>query len=532
MQDQTLNNTGYPKKHIDPSKIKTGQSLDRGNLYEADGTLVGPIPTKEYASFEKWDNEIKNRGEDIRMKNNEEIAVTSEELDETGLKTAFMADKRDAIYRIATHLINKHSIKTIKGTRIREVFIYKDGIYISGEDVLKKDIRDLLKELCTTHYIKEIVETIKDSTTIDRDEFKADINLINLNNGTLNISTGELIEHDPKHIFFTKIPINYSKDAECPMIKKYLYEVLDDNNVIIIQEWLGYALYREYFIKKAIILVGEGDTGKTTLISLSGAFVGENNVSGVSLQKISSDKFAVAHLYNKHINLYDDLSFKDVNDNGAFKIATGGGIITGEKKFGDQFQFRNYAKLTFACNKIPDVKDTTDDAYFNRWMVVQFNKVIEEEKQDKQLIHKITTPDELSGLLNFGLEGLKRLLKNQRFSYDKEIDEIRTEMLRSGSAIARFICDCLEEKQGEWISKENMYRTFVQYAHSSKLPAVSNKAFGSKLRIFAPYIAEGKPKDPKTGQQITAWWNVKFKSESDQSLMEVRDKQEQQPLIS
>ena len=425
----------------------------------------------------------------------------------------FDKDGKIEVYALATYLIAENHTQTIAGVR-RDIFIYQDGIYIEGEDKLKKDIRAILKDACTNYHIREIIETIKDRTSIDREAFFSPIHLINLNNGVLDTSTNEFLPHSPKHLFFTKIPVDYDTNADCPIIKKYFSDVLDTDQILVIQEWFGYALYREYMIKKALICVGEGDTGKTTLINLLFAFIGTKNVSGVSLQKITYDKFAAAHLYNKHINLYDDLSFKDIQDNGAFKIATGGGVIPAEKKFKDQFLFKNYAKLTFACNKIPDVKDASDDAYFNRWMVIHFDHVIEEENRDRQLIHKMTAAHELSGLLNFALEGLKRILETKRFSYNKDTHEIKMEMMRSASSIACFAGDCMEEMTGEWISKEDLYHAYTEYASAHKQPAVSMKMFGGRLPMHTPYIAEYKPVDPSNPKkQVTAWRNVKLKVE-------------------
>ena len=108
-------------------------------------------------------------------------------------------------------------------------------------------------------------------------------------------------------MFFTKIPVAYKKDENCPQVKKFLSEILHENDIPIIQEWFGYCLYRSYFIKKAIIFVGEGDTGKTTLLRLKERFIGKDNVSGISLQKMTSDKFAPVQLFNRHVNIYDYL---------------------------------------------------------------------------------------------------------------------------------------------------------------------------------------------------------------------------------
>lgn len=438
-------------------------------------------------------------------KRKRDISGTSE------FKVSFkMKDKKEAVYHLSKHLIETYHVKTIKGTK-REMFIYQDGMYIPGEDVVRENIRFHLQEICTTQTVKEVLETVKDLSPIDREKFSVEKHLLNLNNGVLNTRSKELMPHSPNYLFLTKIPVDFNPSTDCPTIKKYLSDVLDDEQITLVQEWAGYGLYPEYFIKKAIIFVGDGDTGKTTLINLLHTFYGERNVSGVSLQKISSDKFSCAHLYKKYINLYDDLSFKDISDNGAFKIATGGGIITGEKKYGDQFQFKNYSKLTFACNKIPDVKDADDEAYFNRWIVIKFNYVVEEKDKDKQLIHRMTTSQELSGFLNFAIEGLGRLLENEKFSYDKSSEEIKAEMLQSGSSIGKFVVNCLEAGEGPHISKDDMYEAFIRYTQQNNLPNANIETLGKRLPKYASYISTWRPVDKKTGKQFSAWSNVKFK---------------------
>jgi len=444
-----------------------------------------------------------------------ELEEAMKEGAENDFKHAFKSpkNKKEVYYKIATYLIEKHNIKTIGGVKVREIFIYKDGIYIEGVNMLHQEIRELLEELCKKHDVNEIIETIKDRTVADRKDFFVDLNFINLNNGVLNIRTNELFPHNPKYLFFSKFPLNYKNGVDCPNIKNFLKETLKSEDITIFQEWLGFGLYRRYFIKKAMIFVGEKDTGKSTSIRVIQEFYGLENICSMSLQKISHDKFATSNFYNKHMNTYDELDYNDIQNNGHFKMVTGGVSIPGEYKFGNQFLFINYAKLLFACNKIPDVKDANDEAYFDRWIVIPFNNMVDKDKIDPFLIEKLTTLEEMSGLLNFALEGLQRLLKNNRFSYEKTPDEIKVEMLRSGSTVANFAYDCLEQDPKSWISKEDMYKAFVEYAVKNKLPSgISIKTIGSKLPKYVSYISEGKPKD-KDGKQITAWMGVKFKEQ-------------------
>lgn len=471
-------------------------------------------------AFLKWNErntppldhkELRTVWESIKSRRTDDLFKESPD----NLKSLYEKDKKIGAYKIAKFLVDHHHIKTTD-ERNREVYVYRDGIYVSGANILGAEIQRILEELSSNNGKKEILEKIKDLTLVDRSVFTVEENLINLENGIFDLKDFTLKSHTPVHLFLNKIPISFDSKVECPAIKSFLESILDPQNVEIIREWAGYALYRRYFIKKAIIFVGEPNTGKTTLISLLTKFVGERNVSGVSLQRISSDKFVTAQLYTKHLNIFDDLSSKDINDNGVFKIATGGGYITGEYKFGNQFTFQNYAKLTFACNKIPSVADTNDEAYFSRWIIIPFNKQV--VVQNKFLLDEITSDEELTGFLNFALEGLQRLLETKSFSYSRDPQDIKTEMLKSGSPIANFAFDCLIQGTSEdWLSKEELYEAFAKYARSNELPIATIGEFGKKLPTYVSYISNSKKviPDPHGGKLKldTGWRNIKFKTD-------------------
>ncbi len=327
-------------------------------------------------------------------------------------------------------------------------------------------------------------------SAIDREEFE-DIpeELICLENGIYNIKTKKLEEHNPKYYFKTKLSIDYNKEADCILIKKFLQDILYDEDIPVMQEWFGYNLYKRYFIKKAMILFGIKDTGKTILLNLLMAFISRKNTCGISLQRISSgDKFALSSLKDKFANVFDDLSSQDLKDQGGFKIATGGGFITAEYKFGDSFQFLNHAKHIFATNKIPPVEDVEDDAYYDRWLPIPFDNQFEKKDQDKFLLDKLTTKEELSGLLNYALKGLERLLDTGVFSYKKDSDEIRRIMERHSDSLSAFVQDVLFEKTGNKITKEDMYNIYSIYVKDNKLSKLSKTQLGRRLQKYCYYI--------------------------------------------
>ncbi len=538
-----------PKQKTQKDWQKIAEGVDEGSRNDTAASYIGKLLhelSPELWESAGWDaavvfNERNNpplplgelRDTFDSIKSREQLRRRSQTDFLSGLTEDFEKRPKEARFKISNYLLQNYSIKTIGGRKERELYLFEDGVYILGENKIKAEIQTLIGAYATSSTKKEIIDQVKDLSLTGREEFNVEPKFINLNNGVLEIDKLILHPHNPQFLFMNKVPVDYIPDADCPQVKKFLTQILEKQDIPVVQEWFGYALYRSYFIKKALINVGERDTGKSTLLRLLARFIGKENVSGVSLQSLGSDKFAAANLYNKHVNIYDDLSFSDIHDNGAFKIATGGGIITGEFKFGDQFQFENYSKLTFSCNKIPNVTDTDDEAYFNRWIVIQFNKIV--PNPDKFLIQKIATPEELSGLLNFALEGLQRLLANQEFSYQKDPDEIKTEMLRSGSILANFVYDCLEEEAGAWISKDKMYEALVSYTTQRGLPAFTKENLGKKLHKYAAYIMDGKQldKDPITGQQkqITGWRNVKIKSSNHNEDEPIRDSRDNSQLL-
>lgn len=403
------------------------------------------------------------------------------------------------IDKFAQHLITKYSFKTLYGKVAEELLVFDNSIFQpeKAKEIIKTECEKELGKHCKNFIVLEVLEKIKRLTPADRKKFdNIPLHLIPLENGIYDLESKSLIKFSPIYPFRFKIPISFDINADCPNFLKYLGEVLYEDDRPVVQEWLGYLLYRRYFIKKGMIFVGEKDTGKTVLLNAIIKFIGHENTSGINLQRVSyGDKFGLAALYNKHLNVYDDLSAKDVSDGGGFKICTGGGYQTAEYKFGDSFTFCNFAKLLFACNKIPPIKDVDDNAYYDRWMPIQFDNVIPETEQDKFLIDKLSTPAELSGLLNWALIGLERLLKAGHFSFNKNQDEVKRIMERSGNPLAGFVQDVLEEKAGNRITKELMFEAYSIWAKIKGMSRLSKEQLGRQLEKICPFILAKRDKE-------------------------------------
>ena len=426
------------------------------------------------------------------------------------LKETLTSTRRDGIWQISEMLIESYSIKTI-GESKKEIYLYQAGVYVEGQSILEEDIRIILEELMNKSIVSEILGHIKAGTRAERKDFKVDKNFINFNNGVYDLEANKLRYHDPKYLFFHKLAVNYDPYAKCPMVDEFLNQILREDHVNIMKEWFGYVLYRDYFIKKALILTGEKNTGKTTALNIFASLIGRENTSGVSLHQIAGDKFSTAELYNKHLNLVDDLQADDIKSTGKFKMVTGKSGIGAEYKFGNRFQFQNFAKLTYACNKIPNVQDNDDDAYFERWIVIKFDRPV--DKPDKFLLDRILTEEEKSGLLNQLLRHLNNLIANQEFTYKRDSEEIKADMIKSSSSVASFVYDCLKEEVGSIITKDDLHYYFGLYAKEENLPFEELKKFGKELLKHAKYITESR-----LGTQRT-WNNIKLNDDYDEKYI-------------
>ena len=369
----------------------------------------------------------------------------------------------------------------------QEIYYYNSGFYhCGGENRIKTEVDYFLDDLTSIHRKSEVADYIKNKNIINRSQLEPPLRYINLQNGIYDLTKDELLEHDPKYFFINQIPIDYDKNATCPKIISFFHDVLYKEYYPLMQELFGFLLYREYFLHKAFMFYGGGRNGKGTTIRLISKLLGEKNYSSRKLISLMEDRFAKASLFGKMANLGAEVSGKVLNDTSDFKNLTGGEPITGERKFFGSFNFTNYAKLIFNANQIPYSKDKST-AFFARWIIIVFPETFEmdDKKTNPNIFNEISTDEEMSGLLNWALDGLRRLKKTNRFSYAENGEEDegeRYELLAKPDM--RFIYNTLTVASGEFIPTEDVYAAYEEWAEPRRYPILTKTAFSRSIKRY------------------------------------------------
>ena len=222
---------------------------------------------------------------------------------------------------------------------------YIDGCYrLISDDELKGFIKQYITAFDTTLLkMKDVNEVynnlITDRNFIKEQQLNADENIINFRNGILRLDTMTLIPHSPQIMSTIQIPCNWNPqcciNGRSPVFDSFLDTFTESDRVKkdFLMQYIGVCIsnIKGYRMKKALFMVGPGDTGKTQLKSLTEMLLGEENTSPADLPDLEK-RFGASALYGKRLVGSSDMSFATVSEIKLFKQITGGDEISIEKK--------------------------------------------------------------------------------------------------------------------------------------------------------------------------------------------------------
>ena len=398
--------------------------------------------------------------------------------------------------RAVNYLLEHFHIYSMREDNKTEIWIYIDGIYVrNGRTYLEEELYLILREKFKSTNIRDIIKKVIAKTYIDKYDFfeKEPKDEIAVQNGILNLKTRKLSDFTPEKVFFSKLRCDYDDSADCEMIRSFIENIVAcETDVKTLQEMVGFLFLRDYKFHKAFMLEGDGRNGKGQFIQIVQKLLSPLNFTALSLNQIENDKFLVINLHKKLANICGDLSSNDLKTTGVFKNLTGGDPIVADRKNSSPVEFTNYAKMIFACNQLPITNDNTH-AFFNRWVIVSFPYTFHDKSDidPTNPMHKIKVPSiaekissdsEMSGFLNWALDGLTRLLKNKEFTTNASTLDVKRKWISKSNSFQAFCEDFIEVgNSNDFMLKSDMRRSYTNFCNQYGLLILSDKKIKNYL---------------------------------------------------
>lgn len=282
---------------------------------------------------------------------------------------------------------------------------------------------------------------------------------------------------------------------------KFVNEALPDPDVLnYLQEYAGYTLLSDCRHQLACWLIGGGGNGKSTFAQIMQAL----HRNPVSMQLDALDGFNLSELIGASL-VYCDETPKLINEQ-RLKTLISGESVQVERKYRDPIVIRPTAKWIVSGNALPAISDHSD-GFWRRWIVVPFNvkPVVVQPLLGDEIVSK-----ELSGVLNWSLNGLKRLLDRGRFpSLPAALVEAQKTGKEQSNSVAAFVRDAEAETGSGNLSRKSIYSFYRTWSIENGVSAVSSLKFWERLQLLVPGLEERREREG--GKQIRVT-NLIFKS--------------------
>lgn len=379
--------------------------------------------------------------------------------------------------KFGNYMISQEHIIKING----RLHIYHNGIYSDNVDELNSAIREKIPTIKKSQKT-EVLDYIKD---VAPETELSSPNLIAFRNGVYNLETDELFPLSPSYVLTNLIPWDYNSEAYNKLCDDTLNKISchDDSIRKVIEEMIGYCFYRNNeFLEKSFILTGEKANGKSTILKVLHTLLGKDNVSSLDLKNIG-DRFSKASLLKKLANIGDDISDEFIVDPSLFKKIVSGNTIQAEFKGQTEFSFSPYCKLIFSSNNIPRIKDKTG-AVLRRMIIIPFNARFSEDDEDfdPHIKKKLCSQESIEYMIQLGIQGLKRLMKENRFTKSEKVQEQIEEYKETNNPVIQFV-NSLDDGV-DWLTRNSVtdvYSKYKEFCYLNGLTPESNVQFGKSI---------------------------------------------------
>ena len=300
-----------------------------------------------------------------------------------------------------------------------------DGLCPDGEvsrEILL-DIRDYVTSN-VARKVSNLLSALKIYCSVDQLPVCED--RIHFMNGTYFLDRGFVPQ---KEICMNRLPVNYNPQAAEPARWiSFLRELFYEDEIPMVQEFLGYCLIPTTRAQKMLLVIGNGGEGKSRIGRVMRAVFGDN-MNVTSIQKLACDRFCRADQEGILVVVDDDMRMDALEDTNNLKqIVTVEGKVDLERKGQQSVQGLLYVRVMGFGNGTLSALYDRSDGFYRRQLVVLTKPKDKDRIDDVMLGEKLAA--EVEGIVLWMLEGLHRLI-SQDFHFTisertrQNMDEIR-----------------------------------------------------------------------------------------------------------
>lgn len=406
--------------------------------------------------------------------------------DDAFKKPVFFKGSTFLFDKFATYLKNNNHIVKING----QLHIYKDGIYVPGHAEIESQMIKHIPHLKRANR-SEVLAYLE--IMIDGEAKTTNPNVIAFTNGLYNIKDGSFRDFTPDVVITNKIPWPYNPAAYSELLDHTLDRLACNDPEVraLLEEMVGYCLYRRNELGKAFILIGDKSNGKSTFLHVVKNMLGDSNIASLDLKELG-DRFKTAELFGKLANIGDDIGDEFIANASVFKKLVTGDRVNVERKGQDPFEFNNYAKFLFSANNIPRMKDKTG-AVQRRLVIVPFDAKFTPNDPDFRPFIKdeLCERDSMEYLIVLGLKALKSVLGKAQFTTSKRVQGQLDEYEQNNNPIIGFI----QEVGLDGIVNEatnTVYRRYKEYCIANNFQALSAIEFSRQICKRCGFVTDAK----------------------------------------
>lgn len=414
---------------------------------------------------------------------------------EQNIKESVMETSNENDTKIDWISFDETGAVTINDKKFAEWYVARNELYCVNDrfytrygnivdDEFRNNIHNIIGSLVPTHLsakVDSLLASVKNEayTRMDApDKYK-----VQFDNISFDVRNGKLEECDT---FFTlhQIPHNYDAKAECPKFKKFVSNLFYEEDIPVIQEYLGYCLVPNTLAQTAMFIIGDGGEGKSRITVLMEHIIGENSLVIGKFAGLQ-EKFSLVSLDKQMMFIDDDISLEALDDTSNFKkIVTAETAMEVEPKGKPKYKTRLYSRILCCGNGAIQSKFDRSDGFYRRLLLCKV-KPVHYDKPDRTLSDQLD--EEIPGIINWLLEGLCRVVKNGFIIEPSKRMQGELQSVRDNSdTIQLFMSDeQFVEYTGEKddkVSIKQLYDAYESWCQDNSYLVIHKNTFGKVIR--------------------------------------------------